>query len=88
MRDFDRMNVEMHNCFRPGDIVKARVIAEVGGGTSRDHGVLLSTAEEELGVVFARSLQTGTLMVPRSWTEFECVQTRTREKRKVAKVIN
>jgi hypothetical protein len=27
-------------------------------------------------------------MVPRSWTEFECVQTRTREKRKVAKVIN
>lgn len=49
------MNVDMHNCFRPGDIVRARVIAGVGGGTSRDHGVLLTTAEEELGVVFARS---------------------------------
>ena len=64
----------MHKCFRPGDIVKARVNVGVGsGGTSRDSSVLLSTAEDNLGVVFARSQHTGALMVPRSWTEFECV---------------
>jgi exosome complex component CSL4 len=86
VRDFDRGNVDMHNCFRPGDIIKARVLASVGGGTSRDSSVLLTTAEEELGVVFARSPHTGSLMVPRSWSEFECVQTKKKEKRKVAKV--
>lgn len=73
MRDFDRSNVEMHNCFRPGDIVRARVLTSVGGGTSRDSSVLLTTAEEQLGVVFARSPYTGSLMVPRNWTDFECV---------------
>ena len=36
VRDFDKSNIEMHNCFRPGDIVKAKVSAGVGGGTSRD----------------------------------------------------
>ena len=76
----------MHLCFRPGDIVRAKVTQGVGsGGTSRDASVLLSTAEDHLGVIFARSAQTGTLMVPRSWTEFECVQTHTKEARKVAK---
>jgi exosome complex component CSL4 len=85
VRAFDKSNIEMHNCFRPGDIVKARVTAGVGGGTSRDSSVLLSTAEEDLGVVFARSPHTGALMVPRSWTEFECVQTKTKHKRKVGK---
>ena len=68
----------MHNCFRAGDIVKARVTAGVGCGTSRDSSVLLTTAEEQLGVVFARSPHTGSLMVPRSWSEFECVQTNTK----------
>lgn len=85
VRAFDKSNIEMHNSFRPGDIVKARVTAGVGGGTSRDSSVLLTTAEEELGVVFARSPHTGALMVPRSWTEFECVQTKTKHKRKVGK---
>jgi exosome complex RNA-binding protein Csl4 len=45
----------MHNCFKPGDIVRAKVISSVGGGTSRDHGVMLKTSEDELGVVFAKS---------------------------------
>lgn len=35
-RDFDKSNINMHNFFRPGDIVRARVSAGVGGGTSRD----------------------------------------------------
>jgi exosome complex RNA-binding protein Csl4 len=73
VRDFQKDEIQVHNCFRPGDIVRARVTAGVGGGTSRDSSVLLTTAEEELGVVFARSPHTGALMVPRSWTEFECV---------------
>jgi len=85
VRAFDKSNIEMHNSFRPGDIVRARVSAGVGGGTSKDSSVLLTTAEEELGVVFARSPHTGALMVPRSWTDFECVQTKTKHKRKVAK---
>ena len=77
----------MHLSFRPGDIIKARVTVGVeNGGTSRDSSVTLTTAEEQLGVVFARSQHTGALMVPRSWSEFECVQTRTKEPRKVAKV--
>ena len=90
VRDFDRdPGPQMHQSFRPGDIIKARVTQGVeAGGTSRDASVLLSTAEEELGVIFARSQHTGSLMVPRSWGEFECIQTRTKEKRKVAKVIS
>lgn len=88
VRDFDRGNVIMHDCFRPGDIVKARVNQIASGGTTRDSSVLLSTAEDELGVIFAHSQNTGCLMIPRSWTQFECVQTRIKENRKVAKVIN
>lgn len=87
VRDFDKSNVQMHNCFRPGDIVKARVIAALGVGNARD-GVMLSTAEDELGVIFAKSPFTGSMMVPRNWTEFECVQTQTKHKRKVAKPAN
>ena len=85
VRDFEKSSVALHNCFRPGDVVAARVTAGVTQGTSRELSVLLSTAEEECGVVFARSPYTGALMVPRSWSEFECVQTKTRHKRKVAK---
>ena len=49
---------------------------------------VLKLGEEELGVVFARSQHTGALMVPRSYAEFECVQTKSKERRKVAKIIS
>jgi exosome complex component CSL4 len=89
VRDFDKSNVQMHNCFRPGDVVKARVTAGIGaGGMSRDQSIILTTAEDELGVVFAKSPHTGAMMVPKNWTEFECVQTNTKHKRKVAKPQN
>ena len=56
VRDFERSEVQMHLSFRPGDVIRARVTQGVeSGGTSRDASVLLSTAEEELGVIFARS---------------------------------
>ena len=56
VRDFDRSDVQMHLSFRPGDIIKARVTQGVeSGGATKDSSVTLSTAEEQLGVVFARS---------------------------------
>jgi exosome complex component CSL4 len=47
VRAEDRDRVEMHNSFRPRDIILARVF-----GMS-DTGYLLSTAEDSLGVVLA-----------------------------------
>ena len=41
----------MANCFRPGDVIKAEVLSL---GDSRSY--YLSTAKNELGVVYARSL--------------------------------
>uniref|UniRef100_A0A8C5IBN2 Exosome component 1 n=1 Tax=Junco hyemalis TaxID=40217 RepID=A0A8C5IBN2_JUNHY len=46
---------------------------------------LLSTAENELGVVVARS-EAGVQMVPISWCEMQCPRTHTKEFRKVARV--
>ena len=56
------------------------------------HGCLLacplpgcSTARNELGVVYARSVA-GAPMVPISWQEMQCPRTQAIENRKVAKV--
>uniref|UniRef100_A0A8C6ZIN3 Exosome component 1 n=1 Tax=Nothoprocta perdicaria TaxID=30464 RepID=A0A8C6ZIN3_NOTPE len=46
---------------------------------------LLSTAENELGVVVARS-EAGVQMVPISWCEMQCPRTHTKDFRKVARV--
>lgn len=43
-------------------------------------------AENELGAVIAKS-ESGSSMIPVSWTEMQCPQTYTKEFRKVAKVI-
>lgn len=72
--------VEMHSCFRPGDIVKASVLSL---GDARAY--YLSTAKNELGVVSAESAA-GATMVPVSWTEMQCPSTGQIEPRKVAKV--
>ena len=49
--------------------------------------VQLSTAvSDEMGVKYAWSQHSGQLMVPKSWTQFQCVVTRNKEKRKVAKI--
>ena len=53
-------------------------------GDSRSY--YLSTAENELGVVQAKSSFTGEAMVPVSWQEMACPTTQQRELRKVAKV--
>ncbi|EIE25237.1 hypothetical protein COCSUDRAFT_52805 [Coccomyxa subellipsoidea C-169] len=72
--------VEMYSCFRPGDLVRAEVISL---GDSRSY--YLSTAKNDLGVVYAKSLN-GAPMIPLSWQEMQCPVTKVVEKRKVAKV--
>ena len=82
IRETEKDTVEVFPSFRPRDIVRARVI-----GLGESYGYVLSTAENELGVVFATS-ERGGKMVPASWNEMQCTLTQLREKRKVAKVVN
>jgi exosome complex component CSL4 len=70
----------LEQAFQPGDLVVSRVISM---GDSRRY--FLSTAETELGVVRAKSRQSGVVMIPVSWKEMECPETGARESRKVAK---
>lgn len=72
----------MYDCFRPCDIVLCDVIS-LGDKKS----FYLSTARNELGVLFAKSAA-GVTMVPISWQEMQCPRTGVVEKRKVAKVID
>ncbi|KAL1137798.1 hypothetical protein AAG570_009494, partial [Ranatra chinensis] len=76
--------VEIHKCFRPGDIVLARVLP-----VNELQSYQLSTAENELGVVTALSeaVFSGVSMIPVSWTEMQCPKTYNKQKRKVAKVV-
>lgn len=53
---------------------------------SEAHSYQLTTAENELGVVIARS-ENGYPMVPISWTAMQCTRTFKKEPRKVAKVL-
>lgn len=72
--------VKMYESFRPGDIVLARVLSL---GDSQSY--FLSTAENELGVIYACS-ESGYSMLPISWCEMQCTHTGKKEHRKVAKV--
>ncbi|XP_056386218.1 exosome complex component CSL4 isoform X2 [Hyla sarda] len=73
--------VEVYKSVRPGDIVVAKVIS-LGDAQSN---YLLTTAENELGVVVAHS-EAGATMVPISWCEMQCPKTHMKEPRKVARV--
>ena len=83
VRATEKDTVEIFHSFRPGDMVRARVIS-LGEGQS----YVMSTAGNELGVVLARCDQCGEMMSPVSWCEVQCNKTGVREKRKVAKVVN
>ena len=72
--------VKIHESFRPGDVVLARIISL---GDSRRF--FLSTAENELGVIRAVCSKSGEIMTPISWKEMECPTTQIRERRKCAK---
>lgn len=79
VRDYERDQVAIYKSFRPGDVVLGRVISL---GDSRFYYV--TTAAQELGVVFSRSAE-GHTMEPVSFEEVQCPVTKTREWRKVAK---
>lgn len=72
--------LEMHECFRPGDLVRAKVVSL---GDARSY--FLSTDGMEFGVVYATS-DDGTELVPLSWDQMQCPVTGQIEKRKVANV--
>jgi exosome complex component CSL4 len=74
--------VNMYDCFRPGDIVRAEVISL---GTSRSY--FLSTARNEYGVIYAKSV-VGATMIPISWNLMQCPKTKITEPRKVAKPLS
>ena len=71
--------VDVSACFRPGDVVRARVSSL---GDARSY--YLTTAADELGVVHALG-PAGVPLVPLSWQEMQCPVTRGVEARKVAR---
>ncbi|KAI9303263.1 hypothetical protein BJ944DRAFT_165743 [Cunninghamella echinulata] len=81
VRATEKDKVKIYNSFRPGDIIKAEVISL---GDSRSY--FLSTAKNELGVIFATSVA-GETMIPISWQEMQCPKTKSIEYRKCAKPV-
>ncbi|CAD6567753.1 MAG: exosome 3'-_5 exonuclease subunit ski4 (Csl4) [Tremellales sp. Tagirdzhanova-0007] len=75
----ERDKVKMSECFRLGDIVKAKVLSL---GDARSY--YLSTSANELGVVYATS-EAGNALLPMSYQEMEDSRTGKIERRKVAK---
>jgi len=79
IRATEKDKVKIHECFRGGDVVKGIVLSL---GDSRSY--FISTARNDLGVIFATS-EAGATMDPVSWQEMRCPQTGKFEKRKCAK---
>jgi len=80
IRSVDKDRAEVHKSFRPGDCIVARVLA-----LGDSYSFLLTTAEDELGVVSGKCDE-GHAMVPVNWVEMECRNCETRYQRKMAKV--
>lgn len=83
VRSFDVDRVVMSESFRPGDIVRAKVVS-LGSLRSFE----LSTADIEHGVVMAWHQRSKQKMVPVSWTQMKCPETELQEFRKVAKTTD
>ncbi|CAG8668206.1 10713_t:CDS:2, partial [Dentiscutata erythropus] len=79
VRATEKDKVKIYNCFRLGDIIRAEVISL---GDARSY--YLSTAKNELGVIYAQSVA-GAVMIPISWQEMQCTKTKAIEHRKCAK---
>ncbi|CAK8681416.1 unnamed protein product [Clavelina lepadiformis] len=79
VRETDRDRVEIYKCFRPGDIALAKVLS-LGDASC----YLLTTAENELGVVVAHSDE-GVALIPLSHNEMQCPKSFVKENRKVAR---
>jgi len=79
VRATEKDKIKIHECFRGGDVVKGTVLSL---GDSRSY--FISTARNDLGVIFATS-EAGATMDPVSWQEMRCPKTGKFEKRKCAK---
>ncbi|GAA5987435.1 hypothetical protein JCM11641_002289 [Rhodosporidiobolus odoratus] len=79
VRQTAKNSVKIWSCFRPGDVVRAKVISL---GDSRSY--FLSTAANSLGVLFAVSSTTGEALEAVSWEEMRCPSSGEVEGRKVA----
>ncbi|GAA6063973.1 hypothetical protein JCM10212_004783 [Sporobolomyces blumeae] len=79
VRQTAKDSVKMWSCFRPGDVVGAKVISL---GDARSY--FLSTAANSLGVLFAVSSTTGEALEATSWEEMRDPTTGETEGRKVA----
>ena len=77
IRSSDIDAVEVHRCFKPRDIVRARVLSL---GDQRPY--YLTTAETELGVVSCKSNITGSLLMPLDEKTVICKDTQEKEERK------
>lgn len=75
------LQIELHKCVHPGDVILARVI----GFGDNQSSYLLSTAEDELGVVSGIG-DLGERMTPCSFKEVKSIVTGIREPRKVARI--
>lgn len=72
----------VHLAFRPGDLVRARII----GISDPSAGYLLSTGlNPHLGVIYGKSAAAGVPLRPFAWNEMICSHTGIKEKRKCAK---
>uniref|UniRef100_A0A8R1XW01 Exosome complex component CSL4 C-terminal domain-containing protein n=1 Tax=Onchocerca volvulus TaxID=6282 RepID=A0A8R1XW01_ONCVO len=77
----EKEKIKLEQCVHPGDVILARVI----GFGDNQHSYLLSTIEDELGVVSSVG-DLGERMVPCSFSEVKSVVTNAREPRKVARI--
>ena len=83
VRSTDRDRVRIVDCFRPGDLVKA-VVLSLGDGSN----YYLTTARNDLGVIFAKSEGgAGDQMIAVDWETMVCEKTGVVEKRKCAKLF-
>ncbi|XP_063703552.1 exosome complex component CSL4 [Culicoides brevitarsis] len=82
VRATDKDRVEIYKCFRPGDIILAKVLPQ-----TELHTYQLTTAENELGVVVATYRGQDVPMTPIGWTEMQCPVTLAKEPRKVARLM-
>ncbi|KAK9461796.1 uncharacterized protein V1516DRAFT_695280 [Lipomyces oligophaga] len=80
VRETEPDKVRILSCFQPGDLIRAQVIS-LGDGTN----YYLTTARNDLGVVFARCETSGEPMYPVDWQSMKCPKSGIVEKRKCAK---
>eukprot|EP00820_Chromera_velia_P029815 Cvel_12671.t1-p1 / transcript=Cvel_12671.t1 / gene=Cvel_12671 / organism=Chromera_velia_CCMP2878 / gene_product=Exosome complex component CSL4, putative / transcript_product=Exosome complex component CSL4, putative / location=Cvel_scaffold837:62773-64820(+) / protein_length=195 / sequence_SO=supercontig / SO=protein_coding / is_pseudo=false len=73
VREFDVQTLSLPDCFRAGDLVRARILT-----TGDSKSFFVTTSSVDLGVVFAKSVN-GFPLNPVSWDCMECSGTGRRE---------